>query len=131
MRISSWPTFYALSLTIVDILSENGEKQMIKKKPYDGVVVAARYTPEGKIDWVRAFVRHGFVFSDRMDMDRETLLKNLREGKKFKTGERIIYLGNDFKILDDIQLIENDGGIQIITGEGSKNQDSLGNIPII
>ena len=103
---------------------------MIKKKPYDGVVVAARYTPQGEIDWVRAFVRHGFVFSDRMNMDRETLLKNLREGKKFKTGERITFQGNDFKISDDIQLIESDSGSKIIAGEVSKNRDSLGNIPI-
>lgn len=104
---------------------------MIKKKPYDGVIVAARYTSQGDIDWVRAFVRHGFVFSDRMDMDRETLLKNLREGKRFKTGERITYHGNDFKISDDIQLIENDAGSKIIAGDISKNHDSLGNIPII
>ena len=131
MQIIGLPTFYALSLTIVDILSENGEKYMIKKKPYDGVVVAARYTPQGEIDWVRAFVRHGFVFSDRMNMDRETLLKNLREGKKFKTGERITFQGNDFKISDDIQLIESDSGSKIIAGEVSKNRDSLGNIPII
>ena len=59
---------------------------MIKKIPYDGVVVAAHYKPQGEIDWVRAFVRHGFVFSDRMDLDRETLIKYLRDGKKFKTG---------------------------------------------
>ena len=89
MRIIGLLTFCALSLTNVDILSENGEKYMIKKKQYDGVIVAARYTPQGEIDWVRAFERHGFVFSDRMNMDRETLLKNLREGKRFKTGERI------------------------------------------
>ena len=103
---------------------------MIKKKSYDGVVVAACYTPQGEIEWVRAFERHGFVFSDRLTMDRETLLKNLREGKRFKTGERLIYQGNDFKISDDIRLIENDSGGIIIAGEASANQDSLGNIPI-
>ena len=36
---------------------------MIKKKPYDGVIVAARYTPQGEIELVRAFERRGFVFS--------------------------------------------------------------------
>ena len=104
---------------------------MIRKKPYDGVVVAARYTPQGEIDWVRAFVRHGFVFSDRMDLDRETLIKFLREGKKFKTGERITYQGNDFRVRDDIQIIENDSDIKIIAGKATKKQDSLENIPII
>lgn len=104
---------------------------MIKKKPYDGVVVAAHYTPQGEIDWVRAFVRHGFVFSDRMDLDRETLIKFLREGKKFKTGERITYQGNDFRVHDDIQIIEIDSDIKIVAGKTSKNQDSLENVPII
>ena len=104
---------------------------MIKQKPYDGVVVAARYTPEGEIDWVRAFLRHGFVFSDRMDLDRETLIKSLREGKKFKTGERITYQGNDFRVRDDIQLIESDNDIKIVAGKESKSHDSLENIPII
>ena len=124
-------TFCALSLKIEDILSEIGEEFMIKKKPYDGVVVAAHYTPQGEIDWVRAFVRHGFVFSDRMDLDRETLIKFLREGKKFKTGKRITYQGNDFQVHDDIQIIENDNDIKIVAGKASKNQDSLENIPII
>ena len=104
---------------------------MIKKKPYDGVVVAAHYTPQGEIDWVRAFVRHGFVFSDRMDLDRETLIKFLREGKKFKTGERITYQGNDFRVHDDIQIIENNSDIIIVAGKASTNQDSLENVPII
>jgi hypothetical protein len=104
---------------------------MIKKKPYDGVVVAARYKPQGEIDWVRAFVRHGFVFSDRMDLDRETLIKFLREGKKFKTGERIAYQGNDFRVRDDIQLVGSDSDFKIVAGKASKDQDSLENIPII
>ena len=104
---------------------------MIKKKPYDGVVVAARYNHQGEIDWVRAFVRHGFVFSDRMDLDRETLIKLLREGKKFKTGERITYQGNDFRVLYDIQLVGSDSDLKIVAGKESEGQDSLENIPII
>ena len=104
---------------------------MIKKKSYDGVVVAARYTPQGVIEWVRAFERHGFVFSDRMLMDRETLVEKLREGKRFKTGERVIYQGNDFQVNEDIQLIENDDGNIIVAGQALSNQDSLGNLPII
>jgi len=104
---------------------------MIKKKPYDGVIVAARYTSQGKIDWVRAFERHGFVFSDRLTMDRQTLIERLREGKRFKTGQRMVYQGNDFKIDEDISLIEIDGESVIVTGEISSKHDSLGNLPII
>ena len=104
---------------------------MIKKKPYDGVVVAVRYTQRGVIEWVRAFERNGFVFSDRVLMDRKTLVERLREGKRFKTGERVIYLGNDFKINEDIRLIENEGGSVVVAGTDSSSHDSLGNIPVI
>jgi hypothetical protein len=62
---------------------------MIKAKPYDGVVVAVRYTPHGEIDWVRAFERRGFVFSDYRVMERNTLIERLQAGKRFKTGSRI------------------------------------------
>ena len=79
---------------------------MIKKKPYDGVVVAAHYTPQGEIDWVRAFVRHGFVFSDRVNLDRAALVERLQAGKRFKTGQRQPYQGSDFTIKDDIRLID-------------------------
>ena len=66
-----------------------------------------------------------------MDLDRDTLIKFLREGKKFKTGERIPYQGNDFRVHDEIQIIENDNDIKIIAGKASENQDSLENVPII
>lgn len=104
---------------------------MIRKKPYDGVVVAARYSLQGEIEWVRAFERHGFVFSDLVMMDRKTLVENLRDGKRYKTGERMTYWGNDFKINEDICLIESDGGSVIIAGGTSSNQDFLGSLPII
>jgi hypothetical protein len=104
---------------------------MIKKKPYDGVVVAVRYTPKGEIDWVRAFERHGFVFSDRMNLDREMLLARLEAGKRFKTGARKVYQGNDFDIHDDIRVEEKNGNSIIVAGKPSSEQDSLGDLPII
>ena len=104
---------------------------MIKKKPYDGVIVAAHFTPQGRIDWVRAFERHGFVFSDRVLMKRDTLVEQLQEGKRFKTGERMIYQGNDFKVDKEVRLIEHENGNVIVVGETSSDYDSLGNLPII
>ena len=104
---------------------------MIKKKPYDGVVVAVRYNPQGEIDWVRAFERRGFVFSDRINMDREALLARLQSGKRFKTGERKPYQGNDFEIGDDIRLVEKNGSSVIVSGQGSPERDMLTGLPII
>jgi hypothetical protein len=104
---------------------------MIKKKKYDGVVVAAHFSADGKIDWVRAFERHGFVFSDRFNMDRETLVQKIKEGKKFKIGQRLTYMGNDFKTGEDIRLIEQNGENIIVAGPYQNAKDDLGNIPII
>ena len=104
---------------------------MIKKKPYDGVVVAVRYTPKGETDWVRAFERHGFVFTDRMMMGREELVERLKDGKVFKTGERLIYHGNDFDVKEDIHWIEKNGDGIIVAGQSSADRDSLGPLPII
>ncbi len=104
---------------------------MIKKKPYDGVVVAVRYTPLGEIDWVRAYERTGFVFKDRMMMGRADLVERLQNGKRFKTGLRLPYQGNDFEINEDIRLVEENGATVIVAGQAPSSQDSLGNLPII
>lgn len=104
---------------------------MAKKKPYDGVVVAVRYTPQGKIDWVRAFERHGFVFSDRVNLDRDTLIGRLQAGQRFKIGERKPYQGSDFEVKDDIRLIDKNGDHVIVAGCGPSDRDLLGDLPII
>ena len=103
---------------------------MIKKKPYDGVVTAVHYSPDGNIAWVRAFERHGFVFTDRMNLSREALIERLKEGKKFKTGVRKTYQGSDFEVDGDLQLIEKNGGYVITAGQAAE-KDSLGNLPIL
>ena len=104
---------------------------MIKKKPYDGVVVAVRYMPQGEIEWVRAFERRGFVFTDRMMMGRDALVERLQDGKCFKIGERVPLKGNDFEVSEDIRLVEKSGSSVIVAGQASSDQDSLGNLPII
>jgi len=104
---------------------------MIKKKPYDGVVVAVRYTSQGDIDWVRAFERRGFVFTDRINLNRESLTARLKAGKRFKTGARKTYQGNDFEVYDDIQIIEKNGSSVIVAGQQSAERDALGDLPII
>jgi hypothetical protein len=104
---------------------------MIRKKPYDGVVVAVRYTHQGEIDWVRAFERRGFVFSDRINLNRESLVERLKAGRRFKTGSRKTYQGSDFEVYHDIQIIENNGSSVIVVGQQSTGHDALGDLPTI
>ena len=102
-----------------------------KKKPYDGVVTAVRYSPRGDIDWVRAFEWRGFVFSDRIVLDRETLLTRLRAGQKFKTGQRIPRMGNDFEVFEDIRLVGKEDKPAIICGAGQPARDDLSGVPLL
>ena len=103
---------------------------MIKKKPYDGVVVAVRYSSQGEIERVRFFERHGFVFTDRMMVSRGDLVERLQNGKRLKTGVRLLYQGNDFEIKEDINLIEKNGSNVIVVGQTTSDRDTLGNLPI-
>ena len=64
-------------------------------------------------------------------MDRSTLEENLRAGKKFKTGERLVYQGNDFDVWEDIKLLEQDGASVIVAGDTPSKKDFLGDLPII
>jgi hypothetical protein len=103
---------------------------MIKKKKYDGVIEAVRYAPDGKIDCVRAYERSGFVFSDWLMLDRESLLERIKNGKRFHTGRRKTFLGNDFDIVDSVRLVGEKGSEVIIAGEAKGKQDNLEGTPI-
>ena len=50
---------------------------------FDGVIEAVRYKPDGQVDWVRAYLRRGPTFSDRIMINRATLIENLKSGKRY------------------------------------------------
>jgi hypothetical protein len=102
-----------------------------KVKKYDGVIEAVRYDPAGKIDWVRAYERYGFVFSDKKKLDRQTLIERLKAGERFLVGHRVTYMGNDFEVSEPVKLVQRNGDEYILAGESQGNQDHLKDVPII
>jgi hypothetical protein len=62
----------------------------------DGVIEAVRYSPGGRITFVRAYERHGVVWSDHILLERQELSEQLKRGKRFVVGERKTYLGSMF-----------------------------------
>ena len=46
-------------------------------KKFDGVIEAVHYSRGGQIDFVRAYERRGVTFSDRVLLNRKTLLERL------------------------------------------------------
>ena len=103
---------------------------MAKTKNFDGVIEAAHYAPNGQIEWVRAYLRKGFVFTDVMLLDRPTLLKQLKDGARFYTGKRKPYLGNVFELAQPVRVEGRDSSERIVAGNSPGKQDNLEGAPL-
>ncbi len=47
---------------------------------YDGVIQAVHYDNQGQVEWVRAFLRRGPVWSDYVQLDRDDLVDKINSG---------------------------------------------------
>jgi len=93
----------------------------------DGVIEAVRYK-NGKIEIVRAYERRGPTYSDRVLLDRKTLLDRLLHGKHFVTGQRREYLASTFDIGKPVNLAGNDDK-QVLTTAAQGDHDELEGVP--
>jgi len=92
----------------------------------DGVIEAVRYTPGGKIVFVRAYERHGVVWSDHVLLERKELSERLEQGKCFVVGHRRFYLGSVFETGPAVHQLEGN----IVTEGQSSAHDLLLGVPI-
>jgi hypothetical protein len=92
----------------------------------DGVIEAVRYTPDGRIVVVRAYERHGMVWSDHVLLERRELSERLKQGKRFVVGERKVYLGSVFSTGTAVRQIEGN----IITVGQTSVRDLLSGVPV-
>lgn len=99
-------------------------------KKFDGVIEAVRYHPDGQIAIVRAYVLRGVTYSDRVLLDRETLLERIKKGKKFTTGQRKEFLASTFQFGKTVKALGNNGKEFITTREGTPQHDELEETPI-
>ena len=95
---------------------------------FDGVIEAVRYK-NGKIEVVRAYERRGATFSDRVLLDRETLLERLKEGKRFVTGQRKEFLASTFETGKQINAVLKDNKQFVTTGVDA-DHDELEGVPV-
>lgn len=100
------------------------------KKKYDGVIEAVRYNPDGQIDLVRAYVLRGVTYSDRVLLDRATLVERLKAGKKFITGQRKEFLGSTFDFGKPLKAINKNGGFVVTTREDASQRDEVEATPV-
>jgi hypothetical protein len=98
---------------------------------YDGVVQAVHYDNQGQVEWVRAFLRRGSVWSDYVQLDRDDLVDKINSGLRFRTGERIQYKGGTFETSLPVKLVKVNSQEVLIAGDGESKTDDLAGVPQI
>ncbi|MBK8618605.1 MAG: hypothetical protein IPN96_16160 [Anaerolineales bacterium] len=96
-------------------------------KKIDGVIEAARYK-NGQIMVVRAYERRGATYSDRVLLDRKTLLERLKDGQKFVIGSREELHASTFKIGKSVMIVKQDDHELLATRENA-TRDELEETP--
>ena len=100
-------------------------------KTLDGVIEAVRYKPDGQVDWVRAYLRRGPTFSDRIIINRATLIENLKSGKRYFTGKPIPLKASTFEVDKPLQLMQKEGQAVLVAGDIQTGKDYLAGVPRI
>ena len=91
----------------------------------DVIIEAVRFAPGGQIECVRGYERRGPVFSDRIILSRDELVRRLESGKKIALGERIAYQGATFKTGAELELVKENGSVFINAGGSRVTRDEL------
>ena len=98
-------------------------------KKIDGVIEAVRYNPDRQITLVRAYERRGVTYSDRVLLDRKTLLERLKAGKNFITGQRKEFLASTFETGKTIKVVSQNDDEFLTTREDGAQRDELEGTP--
>ncbi len=101
------------------------------KQKFDGVVEAVHYKPDGQVDWVRAYLRRGPTFSDRIMLDRQGLIGQLKTGKHFMSGKRIPLMAGSFEVGRPLKVIQAESKDILVTDDLQAKQDCLEGVPVI
>ncbi len=101
------------------------------KDKFDGVVEAVHYDSGGGVKWARVYLRRGPIFSDRLKLDRQTLIDQLKAGKRFFTGRQIPLMAGTFELSKPVKLFQTDGREVLVAGDTQATQDFLDGAPVI
>ena len=97
---------------------------------YDGVIEAVRYAQDGKIALVRIYERRGPTWSDRVLLNREQFIEQLKTKKKFMIGQRVDMLGGTFDVSSAIRLSGKGDQALIQSGNSKADCDCLDGAPL-
>jgi hypothetical protein len=97
-------------------------------KKIDGVIEAARYK-NGQLLIVRAYERRGATFSDRVLLERKTLLERLQKGQQYVAGSREELRASTFQVGKPVLIVKLDDRELLATHENATH-DELEEVPI-
>ncbi len=100
-------------------------------KKYDGVIEAVHYSTEGRIDGVRAYLRRGPAWSDRVILKRQELVDAIKSGKRMGLGKRIEFMAGTFEISSPVQLTGQPGKEFLVVPNAPADCDHLEGAPLL
>jgi hypothetical protein len=100
-------------------------------KKLDGVIEAVHYSTEGQVDWVRAYLRRGPAWSDRVILGRQELIDALKSGKRMAIGKRVEYLAGTFDVASTVQLVGQPGKEFLVNSNAAADCDNLEGAPLL
>ncbi|HLB64895.1 MAG TPA: hypothetical protein VJJ46_08630 [Anaerolineales bacterium] len=110
-------------------MNHRGRRLSSAAKRADLVLVDARLSSDGhRLAAARGFERRGEVWSDLLILDRDTVVRRLKDGKAVFTG-RPTELPGDFELLARVRLNEGSEAICAGSAAGAGASDHLG-LPI-
>lgn len=101
------------------------------KIKYDGVLEAVHYLPDGLVDWVRVYERHGPAFSDHVIIKRQSLIERMKSGEIFMIGKRVPLMAGTFNVTTSVNLVEVNSQEFLTAGISQTDRDNLEGLPII
>lgn len=102
------------------------------KKKVDGVIEAVHYTPDGQVDWVRAYLRRGPTWSDRVILTRQSLIDEIKSGKQMAAGQRVEFMASTFDLSAPVTVAGPKGREVLVTSPAAAaERDHLENVPVL
>ncbi|GAB4539274.1 MAG: hypothetical protein Fur002_04100 [Anaerolineales bacterium] len=97
-------------------------------KQMDGVIEAVR-SKNGQLTQARVYERRGAAYSDRVLLDRKTLMERLKQGRLFAVGARLEFWGNRFTLGKPVLLVRR-GEQEFISTRADADSDDVEGAPL-
>lgn len=101
------------------------------KNNYDGIIEAVHYAPDGQVAWVRAFLRRGPTWSDRIIITRPDLIDEIKSGRKLMLGKRVAMMAGTFEVTHPVKIASGFGRDVLVTTDSAAECDQLEGAPVI